>query len=392
MCEIRELRNYGLTDWECDCLETKANFKSVEQIMEFYDEGKGKDEELILSIKHFGRKRYDKVICAVIDCLDAKKNNSTYIPALNLTVEKDFPEKEDGTVDVQKVSNNILTKDELADIIINLAMDLIEGSDTVESLNRSYYPHNCKNTKLFVSQKRIYIEKTYLESEFNKKVKNMYIDTGEARNKYFDIALSNSGAVAKKFSSKLGKDFLYTRKAFSPNKENYVEIDIIDAENQVNRIFNNPYVVTDYNYMPTPSDKDEMVSTNKDGIVILSSKIPSVKLPTVTKVKKKPEYANTTVEAPTPIMEKKPETTNNGAIFLILSSMRSSDHGAKLWMRFKMYDISDTDNFDIEKEKSYRGEYYFDKNDKENGDLMISGLFDRYETIKRKVLNLIDFI
>jgi hypothetical protein len=382
--------NYGLTDWECDCLETKANFKSVEQIMEFYDEGKGKDEELILSIKHFGRKRYDKVICAVIDCLDAKKNDSIYIPALNLTAEKDFPEKEDGTVDVQKVSNNILTKDELADIIINLAMDLIEGSDYVESLNKAYDSSNCKNSRLFVSQKRMYIEKTYLESEFNKKVKNMYIDTGEARNKYFEIALSNSGAVAKKFSIKLGKDFLYTRKAFSPNKENYVEIDIIDAENQVNRIFNNPYVVADYNYIPTPNDKNEMVTTNKDGIVILSSKIPSVQLPTVTNVKKKPVYANTTVEVPAPIMEKKPET--NGTIFLILSSMRSSDHGAKLWMRFKMYNIIDTDNFDIEKENSYMGEYYFDKSDKENGDLMISGLFEQYETIKRKVLNLIDFI
>jgi hypothetical protein len=389
MCEIRELMNYGLTDWECDCLETKANFESVEQIMEFYEEGKGKDEERILSIKHFGRKRYDKVICAAIDCLDDKKGDKDYIPALNLTIEKDFPEKEDGTVDVEKVSNNILTKDELADIIINLAMDLIEESNSVEILNKNYESDKCKDSRLFVSQKRIYVEKSYLEKEFNKKVKNLYIDSGEPRNKYFEIALTSSMAVEKKYSSKLGIDFLYTRKAFSPNKENYVEIDIINAENQVNRIFNNPFVpaeMINYNYIPIEEPREEkmVTKTNKNGIIIVSSQIPPVKLPEPVV---KDEDKTDKVEVPNSLRTIEEPKSN---IILIPKSIKGNNQTTGLVFSFSMYCVDDIEYFDLDNEKAYRGEYIFYSGHKEDGELMISGLFDQHQTIKRKVLSFLN--
>ena len=384
MCKIAELEKYGLTRWETTQLEKRCGFTSVEDIMDLYEYGEGEDEKIILSIPRFGRKRYDKVICAVIDCLAASEDK--YIAPV-----KDFPEKEDGTVDIKAVSNNIVSKQDIADIIINTAMDLAEQND-VTSLNRVYDKANPVSTTIFVSQKRIYIEKQLLEKEFNKRVKNLYMDTGEARKNFFDIALNSSTAVQKKFSSKLGKEFTYTRKSFSPNSENYVEIDIVDGENQVNRIFNNPYEATDYNYIEQNTE-----TTNNSGIFIVSKPvkhpepIPERKPVVVKEERKAPvveERKNPVpvVEVEAPKMEAKPESDNSDIILIPVSFTASGS--AERSFRFKLYKIDDKYNFNLNDEKSYSGEYTFNVNDVDNGELMISGYFDYYEFIKMKAVEL----
>lgn len=380
MCKIAELEKYGLTRWETTQLEKRCGFNSVEEIMDLYEYSKGEDEKLILSIPRFGRKRYDKVICAVIDCL-ASHEEDRYIEP-----KKDFPEKDDGTVDIKAVSNNIVSKQDIADIIINTAMDLAEQNE-VTSLNKAYDKANPVSTTIFVSQKRIYIEKQLLEKEFNKRVKNLYMDTGEARKNFFDIALNSSTAVQKKFSSKLGKEFTYTRKSFSPNSENYVEIDIVDAENQVNRIFDNPYEATDYNYI------EQNTETNNSGIFIVSK--PLVKHPEPFPVERKSvpvvveERKNQipVVEVEAPKMEAKPESDNSD-IILIPVSFTSSKFADGRCFRFKLYKVDDKYDFDLNAEKAYSGEYTYQVNDVENGELMISGYFDYYELIKMKVVEL----
>ena len=213
--------------------------KCIYDIIDLYEFPRSeKEKENVNSIMEYPKDIPSNVII-IEDDVDNKVYTSNSDTA-NVQ-EKEEYEKEDGKIDIEKFSENLVDEPNLADILLDIVLDLAQQEKSVGIIE--FNPVTSKTERIggsniIFNREVLLVEHIFLRNAFNKAVEKSKVRlVGEYerdKDKYFMVALESVENYIK-LSWKNGVKFYYTRRDYTGNKLNYVQFDIEAVTNRMNR-------------------------------------------------------------------------------------------------------------------------------------------------------------